>query len=92
MNINKNWRCGNLAMKNKLTDIQLQTMQKYAKKAKSFFKHVVVIDDGRVIATDMKPEYDEDCNDWMFNCESTSIEIGNNKKLAKHSKDTLTKI
>lgn len=79
-------------MKNKLTNIQLQTLQKYAEKAKSFFKYVVVIEDGKVVATDMKPEYDEDWNTWMFNCESTSIEIGNNKKLAKHSKDTLIKI
>ena len=78
--------------KNKLTDIQLQTIQKYAKKAKSFFKYMVVIEDGRVVASDMKPEYDEECEAWMFNCESTYVKIGNNKKLAKHSKDTLTKI
>lgn len=78
--------------KNKLTDIQLQTLQKYTEKAKSFFKYVVVIEDGKVVASDMKPYYDEDCETWMFNCESTSVEIGNNKKLAKHSKDTLTKI
>lgn len=82
----------NSIMKNKLTDIQLQTIQKYAEKAKSFFKYVVVIEDGKVVASDMKPEYDEDCEAWMFNSESTSVEIGNNKKLAKHSKDTLTKI
>ena len=53
---------------------------------------MVVIEDGKVVASDMKPEYDEECGVWFFNSEATSVEIGNNKKLAKHSKDTLTKI
>lgn len=79
-------------MKNKLTDIQLQTMQKYAEKAKSFFKYVVVIETGEVVVSNLKPEFDNQCGVWFFNSEAKTIQVGSNKKLAKHSKDTLIKI
>ena len=48
--------------------------------------------DGEVVASDIKPDYDEEFDTWFFNSKANAIQIGSNMKLAKHSKYTLTKI
>ena len=75
-----------------LTENQLKTLINYAEKAKQVFKWLVVTENGEVVASDMKPDYDEQCDVWFFNCEAKTVQVGNNKKLAKHSKHTLTRI
>lgn len=61
-------------------------------KAKQVFKWLVVTEDGEVVVSDLKPDYDEEFDVWFFSCEAKTVQVGSNKKLAKHSKHTLTKI
>lgn len=82
----------NMKPKTVLTENQLKTLINYAEKAKQVFKWLVVTENGEVVASDMKPDYDEQCDVWFFNCEAKTVQVGNNKKLAKHSKHTLTRI
>lgn len=79
-------------MKSKLTEKQTEILNNYIEKAKQVFKWLVVTEDGEVVASDMKPDYDEEFDVWFFNCEAKTVQIGSNKKLAKHSKHTLTRI
>lgn len=79
-------------MKSKLTEKQTEILNNYIEKAKQVFKWLVVTEDGEVVASDMKPDYDEEFDVWFFNCEAKTVQVGSNKKLAKHSKHTLTKI
>ena len=79
-------------MKSKLTEKQTETLNNYIEKAKQVFKWLVVTEDGEVVASDMKPDYDEEFDVWFFSCEAKTVQVGSNKKLAKHSKHTLTKI
>lgn len=82
----------NMKPKTVLTENQLKTLINYAEKAKQVFKWLVVTENGEVVASDMKPDYDEQCDVWFFNCEAKTVQIGSNKKLAKQSKHTLTRI
>ena len=75
-----------------LTVNQLKTLINYGEKAKQFFKWLVVTENGEVVASDMKPDYDKQCGVWFFNCEAKTVQVGSNKKLAKYSKHTLTRI
>lgn len=79
-------------MKSKLTEKQTEILNNYIEKAKQIFKWLVVTEDGEVVASDLKPDYDEEFNVWFFNCEAKTVQVGSNKKLAKHSKHTLTRI
>ena len=79
-------------MKSKLTEKQTEILNNYIEKAKQIFKWLVVTEDGEVVASDMKPDYDDEFNVWFFNCEAKTVQVGSNKKLAKHSKHTLTRI
>ena len=79
-------------MKSKLTEKQTEILNNYIEKAKQVFKWLVVTEDGEVVASDMKPDYDEEFDVWFFSCEAKTVQVGSNKKLAKHSKHTLTKI
>lgn len=79
-------------MKSKLTEKQTEILNNYTEKAKQVFKWLVVTEDGEVVASDMKPDYDDEFNVWFFNCEAKTVQVGSNKKLAKHSKHTLTRI
>lgn len=78
--------------KTKLTEKQTETLNNYTEKAKQFFKWLIVTKDGEVVASDLKPEYDEEFDNWFFNSEAKPVQVGSNKKLAKHSKHTLTRI
>lgn len=80
------------AMKSKLTEKQTEILNNYTEKAKQVFKWIIVTKDGEVVASDLKPDYDDQWDTWFFNSEANTIQIGSNKKLAKHSKYTLTKI
>lgn len=82
----------NMKPKTVLTENQLRTLANYGEKAKQVFKWLVVTENGEVVASDMKPDYDEQCDVWFFNCEAKTVQVGSNKKLAKHSKHTLTRI
>lgn len=82
----------NMKPKTVLTENQLKTLINYGEKAKQVFKWLVVTENGEVVASDMKPDYDEYCDTWFFNCEAKTVQVGSNKKLAKHSKHTLTRI
>lgn len=82
----------NMKSKTVLTENQLKTLINYGEKAKNYFKWLIVTKDGEVVVSNIKPDYDEELDTWFFNSEATTIQIGNNKKLAKHSKETLTKI
>lgn len=82
----------NMKSKTVLTENQLKTLINYTEKAKNYFKWLIVTKDGEVVVSNIKPDYDEELDTWFFNSEATTIQIGNNKKLAKHSKETLTKI
>lgn len=82
----------NMKPKTVLTENQLKTLINYGEKAKQFFKWLVVTENGEVVASDMKPDYDEQCDVWFFNCEAKTVQVGSNKKLAKQSKHTLTRI
>lgn len=82
----------NMKPKTVLTENQLKTLINYGEKAKQVFKWLVVTENGEVVASDMKPDYDEQCDVWFFNCEAKTVQVGSNKKLAKHSKHTLTRI
>ena len=75
-----------------LTENQLKTLINYGEKAKQVFKWLVVTENGEVVASDMKPDYDEEFDVWFFSCEAKTVQVGSNKKLAKHSKHTLTRI
>lgn len=75
-----------------LTENQLKTLINYGEKAKQVYKWLVVTENGEVVASDMKPDYDEQCDVWFFNCEAKTVQVGSNKKLAKYSKHTLTRI
>lgn len=79
-------------MKSKLTEKQTEILNNYTEKAKQVFKWIIVTKDGEVVASDLKPDYDDQWDTWFFNSEANTIQIGSNKKLAKHSKYTLTKI
>ena len=76
----------------KLTEKQTDELNYYTEKAKQFFKWLIVTKDGEVVASDIKPEYNEECETWLFDNVANTIQIGHNKKLAKKSKHTLTKI
>ena len=82
----------NMKPKTVLTENQLKTLINYAEKAKQVFKWLVVTENGEVVASDMKPDYDKQCGVWFFNCEAKTVQVGSNKKLAKYSKHTLTRI
>ncbi len=82
----------NMKPKTVLTENQLKTLINYGEKAKQVFKWLIVTENGEVVASDMKPDYDEYCDTWFFNCEAKTVQVGSNKKLAKHSKHTLTRI
>lgn len=82
----------NMKPKTVLTENQLKTLINYGEKAKQVFKWLVVTENGEVVASDIKPDYDEQCDVWFFNCEAKTVQVGSNKKLAKHSKHTLTRI
>lgn len=82
----------NTKPKTVLTENQLKTLINYGEKAKQVYKWLVVTENGEVVASDMKPDYDEQCDVWFFNCEAKTVQVGSNKKLAKHSKHTLTRI
>lgn len=82
----------NMKPKTVLTENQLKTLINYSEKAKQVFKWLVVTEDGEVVASDMKPDYDEEFDVWFFSCEAKTVQVGSNKKLAKHSKHTLTRI
>ena len=75
-----------------LTEKQIDTLSYYTEKAKQFFKWLIVTKDGEVVASDMKPEYNEEYETWFFDNVARTIQVGKNKKLAKKSKYTLTKI
>lgn len=75
-----------------LTEKQIDTLSYYTEKAKQVFKWLIVTKDGEVVASDIKPEYNEEYDTWFFDNEANTIQIGRNKKLAKKSKHTLTKI
>lgn len=75
-----------------LTEKQIDTLSYYTEKAKQVFKWLIVTKDGEVVASDIKPEYNEEYETWFFDNEANTIQIGRNKKLAKKSKHTLTKI
>ena len=78
--------------KAKLTEKQTETLHNYTEKTKNYFKWLIVTKDGEVVASDIKPDYDEEFDTWFFNSKANAIQIGSNMKLAKHSKYTLTKI
>ena len=82
----------NMKPKTVLTVNQLKTLINYGEKAKQVFKWLVVTENGEVVASDMKPDYDKQCGVWFFNCEAKTVQVGSNKKLAKYSKHTLTRI
>lgn len=82
----------NMKPKTVLTKNQLKTLINYGEKAKQFFKWLIVTENGEVVASDMKPDYDKQCGVWFFNCEAKTVQVGSNKKLAKYSKHTLTRI
>lgn len=82
----------NMKPKTVLTENQLKTLINYSEKAKQIYKWLVVTENGEVVASDLKPDYDEEFDVWFFNCEAKTIQVGSNKKLAKHSKHTLTRI
>lgn len=82
----------NMKPKLVLTENQLKSLANYGKKAKNYFKWLIVTENGEVVASNMKPEFDEQCDAWFFNCEAKTVQVGSNKKLAKHSKHTLTRI
>ena len=82
----------NMKPKTVLTVNQLKTLINYAEKAKQVFKWLVVTENGEVVASDMKPDYDVYCDTWFFNSEAKTVQVGSNKKLAKYSKHTLTRI
>lgn len=75
-----------------LTEKQTDTLNDYTEKAKQVFKWLIVTKDGEVVASDIKPEYNEEYETWFFDNVANTIQIGSNKKLAKKSKHTLTKI
>lgn len=76
--------------------IDLREMEKKVMKSKltekQGFKWLIVTEDGEVVVSDMKPDYDEEFDVWFFSCEAKTAQVGSNKKLAKHSKHTLTRI
>lgn len=76
----------------KLTEKQTETLHNYTEKTKNYFKWLIVTKDGEVVASNIKPDYDEEFDTWFFNSKANAIQIGSNMKLAKHSKYTLTKI
>lgn len=76
----------------KLTEKQTDELNYYTEKAKQFFKWLIVTKDGEVVASDLKPEYNEEYETWFFDNVARTIQVGRNKKLAKKSKHTLTKI
>ena len=78
--------------KTALTEKQTETLNDYTEKAKQVFKWLIVTKDGEVVASDIKPEYNEEYETWFFDNVANTIQIGRNKKLAKKSKHTLTKI
>lgn len=78
--------------KTALTEKQTETLNNYTEKAKQVFKWLIVTKDGEVVASDIKPEYNEEYETWFFDNVANTIQIGRNKKLAKKSKHTLTKI
>ena len=78
--------------KAKLTEKQTETLHNYTEKTKNYFKWLIVTKDGEVVASNIKPDYDEEFDTWFFNSKANAIQIGSNMKLAKHSKYTLTKI
>ena len=78
--------------KAKLTEKQTETLHNYTEKTKNYFKWLIVTKDGEVVASNIKPDYDEEFDTWFFNSKANAIQIGSNMKLAKHSKHTLTKI
>lgn len=82
----------NMKPKTVLTVNQLKTLINYGEKAKQVFKWLVVTENGEVVASDIKPDYDKQCGVWFFNCEAKTVQVGSNKKLAKYSKHTLTRI
>lgn len=82
----------NMKPKTVLTEKQTEILNNYTEKAKQVFKWLIVAKDGEVVVSDLKPDYDEEFDNWFFNSEANTIQIGSNKKLAKHSKYTLTKI
>ena len=82
----------NMKSKAKLTEKQTETLHNYTEKTKNYFKWLIVTKDGEVVASDIKPDYDEEFDTWFFNSKANAIQIGSNMKLAKHSKYTLTKI
>ena len=82
----------NMKPKLVLTVNQLRSLANYGEKAKNYFKWLIVTKDGEVVASNMKPEFDEQWDTWFFNNIAKTIQIGSNKKLAKHSKHTLTRI
>jgi len=53
-------------MKSKLTEKQTEILNNYIEKAKQVFKWLVVTEDGEVVASDMKPDYDEEFDVWFF--------------------------
>lgn len=79
-------------MKSKLTEKQTEILNNYTEKSKNYFKWLIVTKDGEVVVSNLKPDYNEEFDIWFFNSEATTIQIGNNKKLAKQSKHTLTRI
>ena len=81
-----------MKMKSKLTEKQTETLNNYTEKAKQVFKWLIVTKDGEVVASDTKPEYNEEYETWFFDNVARTIQVGRNKKLAKKSKYTLTKI
>lgn len=91
-NIRKEEKKLNMKPKTVLTENQLKTLINYSEKAKQIYKWLVVTENGEVVASDLKPDYDEEFDVWFFNCEAKTIQVGSNKKLAKHSKHTLTRI
>lgn len=81
-----------IKIKSKLTEKQTETLNNYAEKAKQVFKWIIVTKDGDVVASDMKPEYNEEYETWFFDTVARTIQVGRNKKLTKKSKYTLTRI
>lgn len=81
-----------MKMKSKLTEKQIGVLSCYTEKAKQVFKWLIVTKDGEVVVSDLKPEYNEAYETWFFDNVARTIQVGRNKKLAKKSKYTLTKV
>ena len=74
-----------MGKKAKPTEKQTEILNNHTEKAKQVFKWLFSL-------FNTKLYYDEEYDGWFFSNEAKTVQDGDNKKLAKHSKHTLTKI